>query len=157
MRFRKLKKQSKQLKPTKEKFTKNVNYANYTDRVKALITDLFMIYIPILYIITYVILGTKEDFQTSQLAQFSGVVLYGLIYAVLLSKFAQTPGKKAYSIKVVDAASFEQISFFRALFRFIAFLFSCTIILGLFVPFFRKDKRSMHDLLAKTSVIIDVD
>lgn len=153
MRFRNLKKQSKQFKQTKDEFTQKINYANYANRVKAQIVDMFMIYIPILYIITYVILNGKEDFQTSQLAELSGVVLYGLIYATLLSKFGQTPGKKAYAIKVVDSTTMQRISFLRALFRFIAFLISATTLLGLLVPFYRKDKRALHDLLAKTSVI----
>ncbi|SMP88597.1 Uncharacterized membrane protein YckC, RDD family [Epsilonproteobacteria bacterium SCGC AD-308-O04] len=152
MRFRKLKKQANKNKQIKSK-EPDVVYAKYADRVKALITDMFMIYLPMLYIITYVILEGKEDFQSSQLAQLSGVLVYGFIYAVLLSKFGQTPGKKAYAIKVVDAYTFEHISFLRALFRFLAFLICAATLLGLFVPFYRKDKRALHDLLARTSVI----
>ncbi len=151
MRFRKLKQQSKQT--TKELLTDTVNYARYTERIKAFITDLFMIYIPILYIITYIALDGKDDFQSSQIAQFVGVFLYGFIYAFLLSKFAQTPGKKAYDIQVVDATSFKNISFLRAYLRFIAFLISATTLLGLLLPFYRKDKRALHDLIAQTSVI----
>jgi len=63
-------------------------YANYTDRVKAFITDLFMIYTPILYAITYVVLGNKEAFQRSTLGPLSAVLLYGVIYALFLSKTA---------------------------------------------------------------------
>jgi len=155
MRFRNLKKQSKQKDIYKAKLKNQVVYARYTDRIKAFITDMFMIYAPILYIITYVFLGGKDDFQSSQLAPLAGVSLYGLIYAILLAKLAQTPGKKAYIIKVVDAKSYEKISFFRALFRFIAFLFSATILLGLLLPFYRKDNRALHDLLAGTVVIHD--
>ncbi|MCD6433878.1 MAG: RDD family protein [Sulfurimonas sp.] len=153
MRFRKLKKQVNNLKHTKEELKHRVHYARFVDRIKALITDMFMIYAPILYVITYVILGGKEDFQSSQIAPLVGVVLYGLIYAFLLSKFGQTPGKKAYEMKVVDVKSGENISFFRALYRFVAFLISATIVVGLFVSFYRKDNRALHDLLAGTVVI----
>jgi uncharacterized RDD family membrane protein YckC len=151
MRFRKLKQQSKQ-KQTQEKKPK-VHYARYVDRIKAFITDMFMIYAPILYIITYLFLGGKEEFQESQIAPLIGVSLYALVYATLVSKFAQTPGKKAYTIKVVDYKTHENLSFFRSLVRFIAFLFSATILFGLLVPFYRKDNRALHDLIVNSIVL----
>jgi uncharacterized RDD family membrane protein YckC len=153
MRFRKLKKQSKQLDKIKKDLKQKYQYARYVDRIKALITDLFMIYAPILYTITYVIMNGKDDFQSSQLAPLAGVLLYGIIYALLLSRSAQTPGKKAYEMKVVDIKTGQNLSFFRAFYRFIAFLFSATILLGLFVPFYRKDNRALHDLIAGSVVV----
>ena len=155
MRFRNLKKQSRQQNDKKEKLP-TPPYARTVDKIKAFITDMFMIYAPILYIIAYVVMGGKDEFQSSQLAPLIGVTLYGLIYAVLISKFGQTPGKKAYTIKVVDDTTHENISFFRALFRFLAFLFSATILLGLFTGFYRKDKKSLHDIICNT-IEIEVD
>ena len=155
MRFRNLKKSinDKDVKLKDEKA--KIHYAKYADRIKAFITDMFMIYIPILYIITYVVLNGKDEFQTSQIAPLIGVTLYGLIYAILLSKLAQTPGKKAYIIKVVDDKSYEKISFLRALWRFIAFLITATTLIGLLLPLYRKDKKALHDVLASTVVIAD--
>ncbi|QOY54472.1 RDD family protein [Candidatus Sulfurimonas marisnigri] len=150
MKFRTLKRQKK-VKKTAVKYM----YASYTHRVKAFITDMFMIYAPILYLIAYVFMDGKDDFQSSQLAPFIGVSIYGLIYAILLSKFGQTPGKKAYEIKVVDDKKGELISFFRAVCRFIAFLFTASTLLGLFLPFYRKDKKSLHDLICGTIVVIE--
>ena len=153
MRFRDIKKQSIKNKQEKENLP-SVTYARFPDRIKAFITDMFMIYAPILYIITYVILDGKDEFQSSQLAPLIGVTLYGLIYAVLVSKFGQTPGKKAYLIKIIDFKTNKQIGFFRAFFRFIAFLFTATTLLGLLLPLYRKDNRALHDLLANTAVIV---
>ena len=157
MRFRQLKKQSQEKKLQEVEQKIQVEYAKYTDRIKAFITDMFMIYAPILYIITYVFMGGKDDFQASQYAPLVGVSIYGFIYAILLSKLGQTPGKKAYTIKVVDVNTKENIGFIRALCRFIAFLFSATIFLGLLVPFYRKDNRALHDLLCSTLVINSKD
>jgi len=151
MRFRDIKKQHKQEQKSKE--TIKVRYASYPDKIKALITDMFMIYAPILYLIAYVILGGKDEFQSSQWGPLLGVTLYGFIYAILIAKFGQTPGKKAYEIKVVDDKTYKNISFFRALLRFIAFLFSATILLGLLTPFYRKDKKALHDIICSTSEI----
>ena len=144
--FRKLKKATKNKKEKKSPLI----YASYLDKAKAFITDLFMIYTPILYITVYGVMGSKEEFQESQLAPLVGVILYGVIYAFLLSKFGQTPGKKAYTMKVVDDKTHENISFFRALFRFFAFLFTATFFLGLFTGFYRKDKKLLHDIICNT-------
>ena len=148
MRFREIKKKKKH--QNTQSIKQKVRYATYPDKIKALITDMFMIYAPILYVITYVIMGGKDAFQSSQLAPLIGVSLYGIIYALLIAKFGQTPGKKAYDIKVVDDKTYENIGFFRALLRFIAFLFSATILLGLLTPFYRKDKKALHDIICNT-------
>ena len=155
MRFRNIKKQQKLHNTKCQKPT--VIYAYYPDRVKALITDMFMIYAPILYFITYVVMNGKDDFQSSQWAPFLAVSLYGAIYTVLIAKFGQTPGKKAYKIKVVDDTTLENIGFFRAFCRFVAFLFSATIILGLLTPFFRKDRKALHDIICSTEQIYEKD
>ncbi|MDQ7042379.1 MAG: RDD family protein [Sulfurimonas sp.] len=153
MRFRKLKQKTK---PTKQDNKRNktvYKYASTPDRIKAFITDMFMIYIPILYFITYVVMDGRDEFVSSTLAPLLGVVLYGLIYTILLYKFGQTPGKKAYQIKVLDAITGKNITLFQALFRFISFLFSATFLLGLLVGLYRKDRRSLHDLMAGTVVV----
>jgi len=147
MRFRDIKKKKKH-QNTQSK--KRPRYVSYPDKIKALITDMFMIYAPILYVIAYVVMGGKDAFQSSQLAPLLGVSLYGLIYAILIAKFGQTPGKKAYNIKVVDDKNYENIGFFRAFGRFVAFLFSATILFGLLTPFYRKDKKALHDMICGT-------
>ena len=68
----------------------------------------------------------------------------------MIAKFGQTPGKKAYNLKVVDDKTLKNIGFFRSLCRFVAFLFSATILLGLLTPFYRKDKKALHDMMCGT-------
>jgi len=153
MRFRKLKKKNKNIIKTEKqaKYT----YSKYSFRVKAFITDMFMIYMPIMYVITYLVLDGKDEFQASELAPLIAVSLYGVIYAFLVSRFGHTPGKKAYDMKIVDDTTGKQIGFFRALFRFVAFLFTASTLLGLFLPFYRKDKKALHDLICSTLVVIE--
>ncbi len=145
--FRKLKKAAKN-RTTDEK--SSLVYATYPEKIKAFITDLFMIYTPILYITVYVVMGSKEEFQGSNLAPFIAVVLYGVIYAILISKFGQTPGKKAYGIKVVSEDTKENLGFFRAFIRFVSFLFGVTILIGVLTPFYNKQKKSLHDYIARS-------
>jgi len=154
MRFRKLKKQAKTKQEQKTELKETVPYATIPDRIKAFITDMFMIYVPILYIITYAIMDGKDDFQSSDLAPLIAVLLYGIIYVAFLYKSGQTPGKRAYEMRVVDASTHEKITLSQAILRFIGFLFSATILIGLIFPFYRKDKRSLHDLIANTVVLV---
>ena len=151
MRFRDLKKQSNKNNQT-NKPTDAIASAYYIYRIKALIVDLFMIYMPIMYIMTYGFLDGKDDLAGSNLAPLIATFVYGLIYAAFLSRTGQTPGKKAYDIEVVDAKTYQKIVIFRAFFRFIAFLFTVTTVLGLFLPLIRADKRTLHDLLSGTTV-----
>ena len=157
MRFRKLKKQAKSNKEKAINSENNLLKASIPDRIKAFITDMFMIYVPILYILTYVILDGKDDFQASNWAPFIAVSLYGIISSFLLYKFGQTPGNKAYTMKVVDTTTHENITFMQALLRFIGFLIGATFLVGFIVPFYRKDRRSLHDIIAKTVVIVSKD
>ncbi|MDQ1263518.1 MAG: hypothetical protein QG559_519 [Campylobacterota bacterium] len=152
MKFRKLKKNGKNRTQNEEK---KYLYASYSHRVKAFIVDLFMIYAPILYVTTYVFMGGKDAFLSSDLAPLLGVSVYGLIYSFLVSRFGQTPGKKAYEMKIVDATTGNNISFVRAFMRFVAFLFSATTLFGVLLPLYRKDKKSLHDLLCKTVVVVE--
>jgi len=156
MRFRQLKKQSKNNQKIVINQQTKFKIARIPDKIKAFITDMFMIYMPIIYLTAYVFMDGKDDFQASTVAPLLAVLLYALIDTFLHTKFGQTPGKKAYEIKVVNASNGDNISFFQALFRFFAFLLSATIILGLLVPFFRKDSKALHDLLART-IVIKVD
>ncbi|MEA2092282.1 MAG: RDD family protein [Campylobacterota bacterium] len=152
MRFRDIKKQKKQ---TSDEPKPKYTYARYPDRIKAFITDMFMIYAPILYITAYLIMDGKDDFQSSEMAPLFGVTIYGLIYAFLVGKFGQTPGKKAYNLKILDDKTGKYIGFFKSAFRFVAFLFTATTLLGLFLPFYRKDRKALHDLLSGTIVVVE--
>ncbi|MWV61457.1 hypothetical protein DCO58_09455 [Helicobacter saguini] len=70
-------------------------------RLKAFITDMFLINMPILYFTTYVIVGDKNSFQANQIA----ILCCGLSYAFILVLFfyfsGQTPGFRYAEIMLV--------------------------------------------------------
>lgn len=154
MRFRNIKHSSaKNHKPPKKK----AKYAKVPERIKAFITDLFMIYVPILYIITYLVMDGKDDFMSSDLAPLIAVSIYGVIYTIFLNKLGQTPGKKAYAIKVVDSKTGKNLSILRSFYRYLLFLFTAFSLLGLLLPFYRKDNKTLHDLVCGSIVIKTID
>ena len=121
------------------------------DRFKSFVVDMFMIYIPILYVVGYFIFNGKEDFNASTLAPFISISAYCLIASVFISAKGQTPGYKAYSLKASNEDD-SSISFFKAVLRFILFLLSCTFIVGILMMLYRKDKKPFYDYILKIKV-----
>lgn len=119
-------------------------------RFKAFIIDTFMIYIPILYITTYLILGSKEEFLANQIAIFVDTFLFGLILSIFFAKSGQSPGFRAYEMKLIDKKTMQKPTLLKAFYRYFCFLISGASVVGLFVCFFRKDKQNLHDLMSQT-------
>ena len=122
-------------------------------RIKAFIVDMFMIMMPIMYVTTYLIMEGKDDFQGSDEARWITAFVFGLIIVIFWIAKGQTPGYKAYSIKLIDNDTKEKISLAKAILRYFIFLMCATTIVLSFIPFFRKDKKTIQDLLTKTTVI----
>jgi len=122
-------------------------------RIKAFVVDMFMIMMPLAYLTTYVFMNGKDDFQGSEEARWSLSIIYGLIIITFWIAKGQTPGLKAYSLKLIDAKTKEKISFAKAILRYICFIFSAMTLVLAFLPFFRKDKKTFQDLVANTLVI----
>lgn len=111
MRWREVKKQQKSqnLKNKNAKkgifgglrFKEKLQQIYAMERIKAFITDMFMINMPILYIATYIVLGSKEAFTNNQLAIFICVSLFGIILSLFFCISAQTPGYRYMNLKLV--------------------------------------------------------
>ena len=68
----------------------------------------------------------------------------------------QTPGKKMARLLVVDAKTLERASTLQLIVRFLGYLVSALpFFLGFFIGVFRRDKRTLHDLISHTAVIRD--
>ncbi len=150
MRWRDIK-QGKKVKKEEDKPT--IPYAPIPPKIKAFLTDMFMIMMPLAYIVTYLIMGSKESMQASLIARNSLWIVYGIILSLFWSFKGQSPGYKAYNLKVIDAKTGEKPSFFRAFFRYLLFVISATTIIGELIAFFREDKKTLHDILSGTYVI----
>ena len=94
-------------------------------RIKAFIVDMFFIAMPLFYITTYLVLGSKEAFQSNQIAIALIWLAYGAICAVFYAKSAQSPGYKFSNIYLIDLRSGRKVSFFRAFLRFLCFILAC--------------------------------
>lgn len=110
-----------------------------------------MIYMPILYITTYAILGSKEALWANQGAIFACVALYGIITSLIFARNGQSLGY-AYARIALIKDNGAKIGFATAFLRFVVFCISFGLIFGIFVPFIRKDKRFLHDVALNVRV-----
>jgi uncharacterized membrane protein HdeD (DUF308 family) len=69
-------------------------------RIKAFITDMFMIMMPIMYITTYIIMDGADSFKSSDNAHWITMIVYGIITIIFWVKKGQTPGFKAYDLRL---------------------------------------------------------
>ena len=123
-------------------------------QIKAVITDLFMIITPLVYISMYVIIGGREEFSQNMLQGWGYILIpYLLITVIFLKLKGQTPGLKAYEIKLVNAQDLKDITLLQVIIRQTISIFTTMSIIGLFLPFFRKDHRTIHDIVAGTILI----
>jgi uncharacterized RDD family membrane protein YckC len=131
----------------------NIN-ATVLRRTKAFITDSFMLVMPLMYISIYLVMGGRELFEQNMLLGWGFILLPYLIITLFFTVIkGQTPGLKAYEIKIVDNRTHKTISIFTATLRFILYILTIASFVGMFLPFFRKDGKTVQDLLASTAVI----
>ena len=129
-------------------------YASYGDKIKAFITDTFLLSMPILYVVIYLIFGDREGFQNDMLLGWFYILgPLGIIIILFYFIKGQTPGMKAYEIKVIDNKTGKKPSVLLAFLRFFFFNIVLFSFVGLFFSFLREDGRGIHDLLSGTSVI----
>lgn len=146
--------QNKNINPTKKEAKSS--FASIPSRVKAFLTDTFLITTPIFYIVIYFIMGSGEEFAQNR------AIGWGIIFAahagiilIFWLKNGQTPGLKAYDIKLVDNKTCQRVTIIQALIRYVTTLFAVISIFLLFIPFFNKQKKSFQDILSNTIIIND--
>ena len=125
------------------------SYSILFAQIKAFITDLFMIYVPILYIMTYLVLGSAEKFRESQSGIFVCVFIYAIISSTLFSSKMQTPGYRYSRIILINLQN-QPIGFFRAFFRFFVWIIGMTLVIGWLFPFFHPQKITFQDFVCQT-------
>uniref|UniRef100_UPI004048C68E RDD family protein n=1 Tax=Aliarcobacter sp. TaxID=2321116 RepID=UPI004048C68E len=130
--------------------------ASLPSRLKAFLLDTFLITTPIFYIVIYLIMGSGEAFSQDRVSGW-GIIfaVHATIILIFWLKNGQTPGLKAYDIKIVDAKTKQRLSVVQVLIRYIATLVCVISFFLLFVPFFNKTKKTFQDILSNTIIIND--
>jgi len=154
-RFRDIKKGNISDKQDKDSSIKSyINYAPIGLKIKAFITDLFMLLMPIMYIVVYLVIGSLQEFREHRVEGWLYILIPNFIVIFLFFwKSGQTPGCKAYEIELVDSKTLKKPHPLAIILRYYFEIFSIISIFGLLMAFFRDDKKSLHDLLSGTVII----
>jgi uncharacterized RDD family membrane protein YckC len=130
----------------------SLRFASKMVKFKAFITDMFMIVMPILYIVIYLLMGDRETFAQNRLIGWIEILIpYLIITTAFLYYKGQTPGMKAYNLKLVDIKG-EKLSLLRVLIREILGVVSF-FFFGWIIGLFRKDSRALHEILTNSAII----
>jgi len=154
-RFRDIK-QGKITKESSKKSTKNHKYfyASWGLKLKAFLTDSFMLLMPIMYIVFYLVMGGREGFAEHKAMGWL-YILIPLVIAqtIFMYKSGQTPGYRAYNLEVIDNATGKRPSFGIILFRNLSAILTMATF-SWFMMFLRKDYKNLHDFLSNTSIVV---
>jgi uncharacterized RDD family membrane protein YckC len=129
--------------------------ATLGERFKAFLTDSFMILMPIMYLVFYLVFHGREGFAEHKLFGWLLILIpYILISALLIARSGRTPGMRAYEIRVVMCGSGESPSFGVALLRQILAVWDFFLFTWI-AQFFLRDHRTPHEILSGTCLIHD--
>ena len=152
-RFRDIKKGKIVKEPTAPTSTQ-LPYAKASMKIKAYLTDSFMLMMPIMYVVVYLVMGDREGFKEHMLLGWIYIfVPLVIIQTLFMIKTAQTPGYRAYNLQIVDVKTAQKPTSFIILFRNLCAILSFFSLFGWMMMFFRKDAKTLHDLLSGTAVI----
>ena len=129
-------------------------YAKASQKIKAFLTDSFMLMMPILYVVIYMVMGGREGFEEQKALGWAYIfVPLVIVQTLFMIKTSQTPGYKAYNIYIIDNNTGEKPSAFVILFRNLCAVLSFFSVFGWVMMFFRKDSKTLHDLLSRTAIV----
>ncbi|MDD5406292.1 MAG: RDD family protein [Sulfurovaceae bacterium] len=130
------------------------HYATKLSKFKAFLIDNFMLLMPIMYVVFYLIMGSRADFAEHKLYGWIAIfVPLVIVQTIFFYKDGQTPGYKAYSLKLIDEGTGKIPNLGIIFFRNLCAILSFFSIFGWIMMFFRKDHKALHDLLSNTAVI----
>ncbi len=129
-------------------------YASVGLKIKAFLTDAFMLVMPIMYVVFYLVMDGREGFAEDMLMGWVYILIpLILVQTIFMTLTGQTPGYRAYNITLIDENTKEKPSLFVILFRNLSAILSLFTLIGWALMFFRKDNKTLHDLLSATAVV----
>jgi uncharacterized RDD family membrane protein YckC len=122
-------------------------------RVKAFITDMFMLLMPIMYLVFYIVMGSREEFAQDKMHGWFYIIIPNLILVVSFWYFKmQTPGMKAYEIAIIDSKTGEKPMLIWLINRYFFTLIAIFTPILWAIPYFNKKKKTFQDYLSGTCI-----
>ncbi len=152
-RFRKLK-QGKCQEQVPNLSSDQETYASAGLKIKAFLTDAFMLLMPIMYVVFYLVMDGREDFAEHKVLGWFYILLpLVTVQTLFMYLTGQTPGYRAYHMTLIDEHTKEKPTLWIIFFRNSAAILSFFTLFGWALMFFRKDHKTLHDLISATAVV----
>jgi uncharacterized RDD family membrane protein YckC len=111
-----------------------------------------------MYIVFYLIMDGREGFAAHRLIGWVYILIpLVIVQTIFMYRTGQTPGYRAYNITLIDEKTKKRPSLFVILFRNLSAILSLFTLIGWALMFFRKDNKTLHDLLSATAVVTTHD
>lgn len=145
-----------------------VYYAGFWSRFLALVTDMFMIGLPIGILVMLLfgydtmqsqpgfidaIEGIKPEKEANPLIPLLTMSLWAIIVLLFWYRTGQTPGKKMAQIVIVDNKTFQKPSFLQLIVRLLFLVMPIFTFISMITVLFPPKKRALHDIFSGTCVI----
>ncbi len=136
-----------------------IEYAGFWVRLIAQLLDILAIGIPIALLVS-IFFGFDWLFSDviNWRPEVLSIILQTIVVVHLWTNWGgMTPGKKLMGIRIISFPEHEKLSYKKSIIRYVIGYTASILILGLgfLMIAFRKDKRGLHDLIAKTCVVYD--
>ncbi|SFV56090.1 Putative integral membrane protein [hydrothermal vent metagenome] len=153
-RFRDVKQHKETAEKRVSKPKDTLPYASIANKTKAFITDAFMLLMPIMYVVSYLVFDGLKDFANHRAEGWVYILIPNFIAVfIFFWKTGETPGCRAYGIELVDSKTGGKAHPIAIALRYYFELIAMISIVGLVIAFFRNDRKGLHDLLSGTVLI----
>lgn len=123
-------------------------------RMRAFLVDTFMVTMPIAYTVIYLVMGGGRGFEANRLLGWAIILaVHAPIMIGLWCLKGESPGMKAYDLKLVRAATGEPAGCLHAALRYLLLPVAVLSIFGMLLIVWRADRRGLHDLVSGTALI----
>ena len=130
------------------------SFASFGTRALELVVDVIVLSLAMLPGVLLAALGGGSMWIIGLLVAGLGFVVYVLLTGRSIARSGRSVGNRVANTRVVDGITGKQIDMGRALLRTVVrHVFSPILMLGFIVAFFDSQRRTFHDLLARTVVV----
>lgn len=124
-----------------------------SQRFKAFVTDSFMILMPLMYIVFYFIMGSREAFADDKISGWLYILVPHMIAVISFWYFkSQTPGMRAYELEIISTSANKSPSLIQLFIRYVSMTVLMFLIFPIFYPYINKTKKTIWDLLSQTYI-----
>ena len=129
-------------------------FATFGTRAFELVVDMVVLSLAMLPGLLVAALGGGSMWIVGLLVAGVGFVAYVVLTARSIARSGRSVGNRTADTRVVDGITGKHIDMGRALLRtLVRHVFSTILMLGFIVAFFDSQRRTFHDLLARTVVV----